>query len=105
MGLPGCSNGKESACNGDQGSVSGLGRSPGKGYGNPLQCSCLEIHGQRSLVDCSPWGRKESDMTEQFTHTHIELCNGFVKKWSLHYLLLGLFLDLKDPRVVGYLRL
>ena len=24
-----------------------------------------EIHGQRSLVGCSPWGRKESDMTEQ----------------------------------------
>ena len=24
------------------GSVPGLGRSPGEGYGNPLQCSCLE---------------------------------------------------------------
>ena len=23
-----------------------------------------EFHGQRSLVGCSPWGRKESDMTE-----------------------------------------
>ena len=23
-----------------------------------------EIHGQRSLVGCSPWGRTESDMTE-----------------------------------------
>jgi len=22
-----------------------------------------EFHGQRSLVDCSPWGHKESDMT------------------------------------------
>ena len=22
------------------------------------------IHGQRSLIDCSPWGHKESDMTE-----------------------------------------
>ena len=29
-------------------------------------CSCLEIpHGQRSLAGCSPWGRKESDMTER----------------------------------------
>jgi len=27
-----------------------------------------ESHGQRSLVDCSPWGHKESDTTE---HTHI----------------------------------
>ena len=26
-------------------------------------------HGQRSLVGYSPWGRKESDMTEH-THTH-----------------------------------
>jgi len=35
--------GKESACNaGDLGSVPGLGRSPGGGHGNPLQCSCLE---------------------------------------------------------------
>ena len=24
-----------------------------------------KIHGQRSLVGCSPWGRCESDMTEQ----------------------------------------
>ena len=34
---------KESACNaGDVGLIPGLGRSPGEGYGNPLQCSCLE---------------------------------------------------------------
>ena len=26
-------------------------------------------HGQRSLVGCSPWGRKESDMTEWLTFT------------------------------------
>ena len=35
--------GKESACNaGDLGLISGLGRSPGTGHGNPLQYSCLE---------------------------------------------------------------
>ena len=35
--------GKESSCNaGDLGSISGLGRSPGEGNGNPLQYSCLE---------------------------------------------------------------
>ena len=40
---PGGSDGKESACNaGDPGSIPGLGRSPGGGYGNPLQYSCLE---------------------------------------------------------------
>ena len=27
-------------------------------------------HGQRNLVDCSPWGRKESGTIEQLTHTH-----------------------------------
>ena len=36
------SDGKESACNaGDWGSISGSGRSPGKGNGHPLQYSCL----------------------------------------------------------------
>ena len=37
-------------------------------------------HGQRSLVGYSPWGRKESDMTEQLhinKHTHIKF---FFKK-------------------------
>ena len=27
---------------GDEGSIPGLGRCPGGGHGNPLQCSCLE---------------------------------------------------------------
>ena len=38
----------------------------GEGDGTPLQYSCLEnrLDG-RSLVGCSPWGRQESDMTEQ----------------------------------------
>ena len=42
--LPYCSSvGKESACNiGDPGSIPGLGISPGKGNGNPLQYTCLE---------------------------------------------------------------
>ena len=42
-GFPGDSDGKESACNvEDPGSTPGLGRSPGGGYGNPFQYSCLE---------------------------------------------------------------
>ena len=41
--VTGGSDGKESALNaGDQGSIPGLGRSPGGGSGNPLQYSCLE---------------------------------------------------------------
>ena len=64
--------GKDSACNvgdaGDAGSISGLERPPGEGNGNPLQYSCLENpHGRKSLVGYSPWGRKESDMTERLS--------------------------------------
>ena len=64
------SDSKESACNvGDLGSIPGLGRSPGEGNGNPLQCSCLENpQGQRSLVAYSPRGLKELDTAEHFTH-------------------------------------
>ena len=43
----------------DTGLIPGLGRSPGGGYGNPLQYSCLENpHGQRSLAGYSPGGCK-----------------------------------------------
>ena len=66
LAFPGGSDGKESTCNvGDVGSIPGLGGSPEGGHGNPLQYSCLENpHEQRSLVGYSPWGHKESDMTE-----------------------------------------
>ena len=30
-----------------------------------------EFHGQWSLVGYSPWGRKESDMTEQLTLSYV----------------------------------
>ena len=50
----------------DPGSIPELGRSPREGNGNPLQYSCLENPmGWRSLVGYSPWGHKESDITEQ----------------------------------------
>ena len=50
---------------GDPGSISGEGRAPGEGNGNPFQYYCLEkSHEWRSLVGYSPWGRKESDTTE-----------------------------------------
>ena len=59
---------------GDLGLIPGSGRSLGGGHGNSLQYSCLENpHGQRSLVDCSPQGCKESDMTEWVsTHAHTQ---------------------------------
>ena len=69
MGFPDGSVSKESACSvGDLGLIPGLGRSRGEGNGNPLQYSFLENpQGQRSLAGCSPWGCKESDMTEQLS--------------------------------------
>ena len=72
MGFPGTSDSKESACNvGDLDSIPGLGRCPGGGYGNPLQYSCLENpQGQKSPVGYSPWGCKESDMSERLSTKH-----------------------------------
>ena len=49
---------------GDADSISGLGRSPGEGNGNPLQYSLPgKSHGQRRLAGHSPWGHKEVDTT------------------------------------------
>ena len=79
-GFPGGSDGKESAHNvGDLGSIPGLGRSLKGGRGNPLQHSCLENpHGQRSLTGYSPWGHKESDMTEwRSLYTALDKANLF----------------------------
>ena len=57
---------------GGLGSIPGLGNSPGGGYGNPLQYSCLENpHGQRSLVGYGPCGHKESDTTERLNTYYI----------------------------------
>ena len=61
--FPGGSAGKESTCSvGDLSSISGLG-SPEEGKSYPLQYSGLgEFHGLYS-----PWGHKESDMTERLS--------------------------------------
>ena len=57
-----------SACSvGDLSSIPGLGRSLGEGNGNPLEY-WRKFHGLRSLVGYSPWGSKESDMTEQLCY-------------------------------------
>ena len=43
MGIPGGSAVKNPPANaGDMSLIPGLGKSPGEGNGNPLQCSCLE---------------------------------------------------------------
>ena len=63
-------NGKESACNvGDPSTIPRSGRFTGEGIVNPFQYSCLENSMDRG-AQWAPWGCKESDTTEQLTHTY-----------------------------------
>ena len=63
VGFPGGSDGKESTCNtGDQGSIPGLGRSPGEVNGYPLQCSCLE-----NPMDRGAWWATVHGVTKSWT--------------------------------------
>ena len=66
-GLPGGSDGKESARNvGDLGLIPGLGRSPREGNGNPLQYSGLENSMDRGTWQATVHGvTKSQDTTEQ----------------------------------------
>ena len=74
-GFPGGSAGKKPLANARHtGSIPGSRRSPGVGNGNHL---LGKSHGERRLVDWSPWGHKESKMTES-GHTHIN--NKLVKE-------------------------
>ena len=66
LGFPGSSTGKESTCNvEDLSSMPGLGRSPGEGNSSILvwRIPWTEKPGRLH----SPWGCKETDMTEQLS--------------------------------------
>ena len=50
---------------GDLGSISGSGRYPGEGNGNPLPVFVPgEFHGQRSMVGYSPWGQSQTQLSD-----------------------------------------
>ena len=65
------SDSKDSACSaGDPDSISGLGRSPGEGHGNPLQYSCLENSMDRGADGLQSMGSQRvryESMTNTFT--------------------------------------
>ena len=69
QGFSGGSAGKESSCNaGVLGSIPGLGRSPGKGNGHPLNILAWKIP-----WTVQSWGHKDSDMTKlTFTFTYLQ---------------------------------
>ena len=83
-GFPGGSDSKESACiSGHLGSFLWLGRSPGGGHGNPLQCSCLENSRDRGAWGATIRGvTKESDMTK---HVHTSFFIHSLVKAHLSY--------------------
>ena len=66
-GFSGGSDSKESACNaGDQGSISGLGRSTAEGNDNPLQYSCLGNSMDRGGWWATVHGVTKTDLVNSF---------------------------------------
>ena len=86
VGFPGGSDDKKISCNkGDPGSIPGLGRSSGKGNGNPLRYSCLGNRMNRGAWQAIVCGVAQSwtwlkhlacmpAYTCIFTHSHIHVC-------------------------------
>ena len=87
--------GKDSSCNagdiGDMGLIPGSERSLEEEMAAHSSILAWRIHGQRSLVDYSPWACKESDMTEQLsvctracTHAHTWVCTHACTHTCMH---------------------
>ena len=83
-------------------SVSGLGRSPGGGHGNPLQYACLENPWTEEPGGLQ-WGHKELDMTEVTEHAHtyfnkVMLPFGIFKINLLRYITYALDINFKQSK-------
>ena len=73
---------KEAACNaGDLGSIHGLGRSAGRGHGNPLQYSCLENPKDRGV-----WWATVHGVTKSWTQL-----SSLAQLQCLSYILLEMY--------------
>ena len=72
VGFPSSTSGKESVCNAgdtrDKHLITGIGRSPAEGNGNPLQYSCLENSMDRGVWQATVKGVTKS-RTQLSTHT------------------------------------
>ena len=64
----------------DMGLIPGSGSSPGEGNANHSRLLSGKLLGQRNLVGYSPWGCKESDMTERLSRQRDR-----IQKISVHY--------------------
>ena len=86
LDFPDGSDSKESTCNaGGLGLIPGLGRLPGGRHWLPTPVFLPgDPHGQRSLVGHSPWGCKESDMTERLTPPWLTILHIPFCEYSLH---------------------
>ena len=96
-GFPGGSDDKASACNaGGPGFNPWVGKIPRRRKWQPTLIFLPgESHGQRTLIGYSPWGRKESDMTEQLHFIYCDLWSHFWLRTT--WLLCSLFKKLLWP--------
>ena len=84
-GIPGDSNGKESACSGENpSSVPGLGRFPGEGNGNPCQYSCLG-----NPMDRWAWQDRTRNFTQYSSMAHMDhyikpFCFTLFQMWVIY---------------------
>ena len=63
---------------GDLGSIPGSGRSLRGGNGTHSSILASKIPWMEDLEDYSPWGHKESDMTEQLNNSNNKIINNSV---------------------------
>ena len=66
-------------------SIPGLGRCPGGGHGNPLQCSCLKNPMDRGAWQAAVHRIAESNVTEATAFTHLRPVPQRTGSWASTY--------------------